>query len=289
MAERFLVAIDLQNLQNGLDLKTISYLNRVHVTVAPDDYPQALSFVQDHFNEFNIYCDCTALIHLDQIISLLNCGATKVFVTWRQLEAIVEDHLLAGQDVNRLILSLVSTGHDGLTGDARRSFLEKVKPLVPDISIGLEYSDVRQTFQDKAFSSLYMSPRYPTREQYSVTIELSHVAIIPARELTTNSNQHPNLLPAHVLLTAALQSDRADGLFPTIVSDQRGNCLGLVYSNEESIETALRLGCGAYHSRRHGLWIKGQESGNTQELISIALDCDADALQFTVRQKGQGK
>jgi len=52
----------------------------------------------------------------------------------------------------------------------------------------------------------------------------------------------------------------------------------------------LEIGRGVYQSRRRTEpWIKGETSGDIQELISITLDCDADALQFIVRQKGTGK
>jgi phosphoribosyl-ATP pyrophosphohydrolase len=45
---------------------------------------------------------------------------------------------------------------------------------------------------------------------------------------------------------------------------------------------------GAYHSRNRGLWIKGESSGDTQELLAIDLDCDRDTIRFTVRQRGAG-
>ena len=89
--------------------------------------------------------------------------------------------------------------------------------------------------------------------------------------------------------TAPLKSDRPDGLYPTVVTDERGVTLGLVYSSDESVAEALRTQRGVYHSRsRGGLWVKGETSGDTQELLSITTDCDRDALRFTVRQAGGG-
>lgn len=86
---------------------------------------------------------------------------------------------------------------------------------------------------------------------------------------------------------APLTSDRADGLWPTVVVDELGVCLGLVYSNLESVETALESGRGVYWSRsRGGLWEKGATSGDTQELVRLEVDCDRDALRATVRQAG---
>ncbi|MFK7760265.1 MAG: phosphoribosyl-ATP diphosphatase [Phycisphaerales bacterium] len=89
--------------------------------------------------------------------------------------------------------------------------------------------------------------------------------------------------------TAPLISDRPDGLWPTVVCDERGVTLGLVYSNQESVRESINTGTGVYYSRsRGGLWRKGQESGNTQQLLKIDTDCDRDALRFTVRQAGSG-
>lgn len=80
---------------------------------------------------------------------------------------------------------------------------------------------------------------------------------------------------------------KGGGLVPTIVQDESGDVLMLAYSTPESLGIALREGVGAYYSRsRKALWIKGEESGNTQELVRVRTDCDRDTLLFTVRQKG---
>ncbi len=87
---------------------------------------------------------------------------------------------------------------------------------------------------------------------------------------------------------APLKSDRPDQLWPTVVADERGIALGLCYSDAESLRTALERGIGVYHSRSRGLWIKGESSGATQDLIRVAVDCDRDCLRFTVRQQEPG-
>jgi phosphoribosyl-ATP pyrophosphohydrolase/phosphoribosyl-AMP cyclohydrolase len=88
--------------------------------------------------------------------------------------------------------------------------------------------------------------------------------------------------------TAALHSDRPDGLWPTVVVDERGVALGFCHSDLESLRAALERGQGVYHSRSRGLWIKGATSGATQELLRIDADCDRDCLRFTVRQRPPG-
>jgi phosphoribosyl-AMP cyclohydrolase / phosphoribosyl-ATP pyrophosphohydrolase len=88
--------------------------------------------------------------------------------------------------------------------------------------------------------------------------------------------------------SACLSSDRPDGLWPTLVCDEGGRALGLVWSDLESLGAAIQSGKGVYHSRHRGLWVKGESSGDTQELIRVAADCDRDAIRFTVRQEGRG-
>jgi phosphoribosyl-ATP pyrophosphohydrolase len=88
---------------------------------------------------------------------------------------------------------------------------------------------------------------------------------------------------------APLVSDRADGLWPTVVCDEHGTALGLVYSSAESLAAAVDERRGIYWSRSRGeLWRKGDTSGATQELLRVDADCDRDALRFTVRQRGAG-
>jgi phosphoribosyl-ATP pyrophosphohydrolase len=88
---------------------------------------------------------------------------------------------------------------------------------------------------------------------------------------------------------APMRTDRPDGLWPTVVVDEMGVALGLAYSSVESVREAIRTRRGVYHSRsRSGLWIKGETSGDTQELLRIDADCDRDTLRFTVRQHGTG-
>lgn len=303
MAERFLVSIDLEKLQslaeNGLDLKKISYLNRVHVTVTQDTHSEALNFLKNRFAQFTTYCDCTALENLEDVIALLNGGATKVFVTYWQLKAIVEERLLESSDRSRLIVFFDHSVCDGDPENSAISILSKLRDYAGDASVGIQVHEVhdwklldvmRQMAKDEGYPSRYVTLANSIQDNYLKAVKDGHVPVIPAKELTTDSTKYPHLLPAHILITTAIHSDRPDGLFPTLVTDEHGICLGLVYSNEESIEVALQTGCGVYHSRsRKGLWVKGKESGNTQELISIAWDCDADALQFKVRQRGEGE
>ena len=86
-----------------------------------------------------------------------------------------------------------------------------------------------------------------------------------------------------------LVADRPDGLWSTLIVDPLGIALGLAYSNEESLLYAIENRCGTYWSRsRDGLWIKGETSGATQQLLGIRMDCDRDCLRFMVTQDPPG-
>lgn len=89
-------------------------------------------------------------------------------------------------------------------------------------------------------------------------------------------------------IAAPLVSDRPDGLVPTVVTDEQGVALGLVYSSPASIKAAVAERRGIYQSRSRGLWRKGESSGALQELVRIEPDCDRDSLRFVVRQQGVG-
>ena len=89
-------------------------------------------------------------------------------------------------------------------------------------------------------------------------------------------------------IAASLNSKGAEGLWPTVVVDERGTALGLAWSNAGSLNQAVERRRGIYQSRSRGLWEKGATSGSAQELLRVDVDCDRDAIRFTVRQHGEG-
>jgi len=77
-------------------------------------------------------------------------------------------------------------------------------------------------------------------------------------------------------------------LIPVISQDiESGQVLMLAYMNEEAYNKTIKEKKMYYYSRsRQSLWLKGESSGHTQELVSLSMDCDGDALLAKVIQKG---
>lgn len=78
------------------------------------------------------------------------------------------------------------------------------------------------------------------------------------------------------------------GLIPVVAQDAAtGQVLMLAYMNREALEKTLHTGQAWYWSRsRQSLWRKGEESGHTQTVRRVHVDCDADAILLTVDQTG---
>jgi phosphoribosyl-AMP cyclohydrolase len=80
----------------------------------------------------------------------------------------------------------------------------------------------------------------------------------------------------------------ANGLITAVTVDADTNqVLMVAFMNPASLEKTLSTGKCTYWSRsRQKFWVKGEESGNVQEVISVHIDCDQDAVVVKVRQKG---
>ena len=82
----------------------------------------------------------------------------------------------------------------------------------------------------------------------------------------------------------------ADGLVPAIAQEAAsGEVLMLAWMSAESLAETLQTGRMVYWSRsRNERWAKGDTSGDIQEVVSAAYDCDGDTLLFRVVQRGAG-
>ncbi len=97
----------------------------------------------------------------------------------------------------------------------------------------------------------------------------------------------PTPTPLDPAIAGRLRRDPG-GLVAAVVQQfDTGAVLMLAWMNDEALAHTLRTGVATYFSRSRGrLWVKGETSGHTQRVISVALDCDGDALLLRVDQTG---
>jgi phosphoribosyl-AMP cyclohydrolase len=79
-----------------------------------------------------------------------------------------------------------------------------------------------------------------------------------------------------------------DGLIPVVTQEaSTGRVLTLAWMNRDALAETSKSGEAVYWSRsRKKLWRKGEESGHTQKIREIRLDCDSDAILLRVDQVG---
>ncbi len=85
----------------------------------------------------------------------------------------------------------------------------------------------------------------------------------------------------------SLDFDKGDGLVTVVAQDARtGAVLMVAHADREALERTLATGEMHYRSRTRGLWHKGATSGNVQRVVSLAADCDGDAVLARVEPAG---
>ncbi|KAL2270045.1 hypothetical protein VTJ83DRAFT_2229 [Remersonia thermophila] len=261
--------------KEGLNREEVSCLGCVFIQVAPPALDKILRFLARHNTEFHPFLDVTRLESRDDIVTLIDAGARRVFVRPDQLPSLAEygSRVAVAVDAEASQIpaaaseqGLLVTGFDpaapAAVGLAREAGSNKVSPLF-----------------------LQPVPGADLDKLVAVAAESSAIPILPSTGLSSTPQDGKLAVPK--VLAASWKSDRPDGLIPTVVVDEHDTALGLVYSSAESVGEALRTQTGVYQSRKRGLWYKGATSGDTQELVRISLDCDNDALKFVVRQKGR--
>ena len=79
-----------------------------------------------------------------------------------------------------------------------------------------------------------------------------------------------------------------NGLIPVVTQDAESHqVLMLAWMNKKALEGTLSTKRVTYWSRsRNELWVKGETSGHTQELVSMSFDCDGDTILCRVNQSG---
>ncbi|KAI9817130.1 MAG: trifunctional histidinol dehydrogenase [Pycnora praestabilis] len=287
MTTSFLLSIDSNksdSSEKGLELQSLPRLGGIFSSLTPEALDDACAKLQQLSSSVATHYDVTSFSLVDNIVDLLDAGATKVFVSYAQLKKLEKANNV---NLDRIVLTIAGGKH---------GTKEQITEAVGDTTAGIYFHETQDPGLVEAWlneygtdrAPVYVSFANPTEDIAVKSAQLSAIPIIPASLLTIDSKANPDLIPVSTLILANAKSDRPDGLYSTIVTDERGIALGLVYSSAESISESLRTKRGVYQSRKRGLWYKGESSGDTQELVGIDLDCDSDCLRFVVRQKGRG-
>jgi phosphoribosyl-ATP pyrophosphohydrolase / phosphoribosyl-AMP cyclohydrolase / histidinol dehydrogenase len=269
----FLPLLDTQ------DTAILTTLSRVGPVIKPI---ASVLDVQLNLRDSYILVDSHASLNYDDLISCLDRGAEKVILSLAHASEVI------GSVPSDRILLLLDVANASAVSDKTRSGVSGVLLKSPSLELDL-ISSVSRFFSHSSIYVLSTSPTPPTSFTIRELRSVGAVPILPTSQLTLGQSSSSQLNIADAFL-APLRSDRPDGLFPTVVSSfaQGGRSLGLVYSSRQSIVESILSGKGVYHSRRHGLWRKGETSGATQDVVRINLDCDTDSLEFSVIQQGAG-
>lgn len=78
------------------------------------------------------------------------------------------------------------------------------------------------------------------------------------------------------------------GLVPVVTQEATDDSVLMVaWANAEALRRTLSDGRATYWSRsRKSIWVKGETSGNVQEIEEVRFDCDGDTILYRVRQTG---
>ncbi|CAK7565519.1 MAG: trifunctional histidinol dehydrogenase [Sporothrix epigloea] len=282
------VPASLDSLSEGLSAAEIACLGTIFIEATADNQVQLQALLKARGAELVPFVDGTALPSLDDVVALLDLGARRVFVQPAQLTELAQTYgtrvaaAVSAADANAATLTTGTTAEQGGL-------------LVTDLDISAPAcSAFLEAAAAKTSSLLFVRPvavSVGTATGLTSFVETASrihaIPILPSTALTTSAKNDEEKVSVASLLAEAWKSDRPDKLVTTVVTDQSGAALGLVYSSVESVAEALRTQTGVYQSRKRGLWYKGATSGDTQTLLRIGLDCDRDALHVVVRQEGR--
>ena len=236
---------------------------------------------------------------LDKARSWLDAGATRIMIgTAASVDfcgALPRERVIAAVDAERG--QVVVDGWRTATGT---SVPERIRELAPVVG-GFLFTQVEKEGAMGGFDFQAVAAAVRAAAQRGARLTAAG-GITTASEIAeldrvgADAQVGMALYTGRLLLGEAVAAPLAqpvDGeggpVWPTVVCDEWGHALGLVWSTRESVARAIAERKGIYWSRsRQALWEKGATSGNTQELVRVDLDCDRDALRFTVRQRGAG-
>ena len=103
----------------------------------------------------------------------------------------------------------------------------------------------------------------------------------------TKASSTPTASGLDPAIASLLKRDAA-GLVTAVIQEQAtGEVLMVGWMDDEALHRTLSTGRTTFYSRsRHDYWVKGETSGNTQEVQEVRLDCDGDTVLVRVHQVG---
>lgn len=217
----------------GLTREQLSYLGCVHIVAKDENIDKLLQFLQRHVS-IDAYVDVTAVESIDDIISILDAGARKIFVRAAQSEDLKE----YGDRVLPIMIAHEAArfSGNGLTG----GFL---------IDVSVDITTCRSflsTCKNNKTAPVFLLAT--AGESLGARLELAHeysaIPIIQATQLTMELDAEVDQVSVPAFIASTWTSDRTDKLVPTVVTDERGFTLGLVYSSRESLAESLKTGKG---------------------------------------------
>jgi phosphoribosyl-ATP pyrophosphohydrolase/phosphoribosyl-AMP cyclohydrolase len=230
---------------------------------------------------------------IETAVRWLDAGASKVILGTAArpeiLRELPRERVIAALDARNGVV--VDQGWKNTTGRGIFERLEELRPFVSGFLVTTVEREGRLGGADMRFAEKLAGAAGDTRITLAGGVTVA-AEIGTLDRLGCDAQVGMALYSGRLDLGDAVfapgSSDRPDGLMPTVIVDERGVALGLVYSDAESVRRTVNERRGIYRSRTRGMWIKGETSGDTQELLKVDWDCDRDCLRFTVRQAGRG-
>jgi len=231
---------------------------------------------------------------LDTARRWLDAGATQVMIgtaaTPEFCGALPRDRVIAAVDAERGTVVV-----DGWRASTGVPVVDRVRALAPIVG-GFLFTQVEKEGEMGGFDRAAIEAVVRAAPGVRVTAAggittASDVADLDAlgADAQVGMALYTGTLTLGAAIAAPLTKPLPGEVWPTVVCDEAGHTLGLVWSTRESLARAVAARRGIYWSRsRQEIWEKGATSGNTQQLLRVDLDCDRDALRFTVRQSGAG-
>jgi phosphoribosyl-ATP pyrophosphohydrolase/phosphoribosyl-AMP cyclohydrolase/histidinol dehydrogenase len=212
----------------GLARDQVGYLGCAYFTVGDETVDKILGFLQRHVS-MKAYINATAVSDPEALVSLLDAGARILFLQESQLPAVKTYG-------DRIALAVSSTAATDIPAGGALVILgegiEGAKAALKKLAVS------------KASPVFLVADSSNAETALTIAQGTSIIPIIPATKLTANNTSSDGKLSVPEIIASQWTSDRTDKLIPTVVTDEKGIALGLVYSSQESVAESLKTGTG---------------------------------------------